>query len=229
MVKSVRIIETCRNYERVFAALFCLDKFVSDRYFYSRKEDVPLRLIKKLIGVDASSLFDSYVTSMVKAYVRSKRQLVINMRGLEAIKEKIKGFVTEHEMQRIDTMDNDWDSSGISLSRTNLVSCDIISIFPNANDILIRAGHKNATYPFDMYYFATSIIKAPSWKSIKIQQALKDKHNFGKSWIAKLWHSSKSRLIQRYKQHHLEISFDKYEIRNNGHEWCYEYFKVDRV
>lgn len=190
---------------------------------------VPLKLIKQLMDIDESLLsFDSYIISMVKAYIRHKRQIVLNMHGLEL--EVLQGFVTDGEFKRTKTTKDDWRPESLSSSRLNLISPDLISKFPNATTIVIKTsdGAGDFIYPFDMFYFLTSIQQALNWKLIKIEQFVRNKKNFGKSWIAKLWRSSKDKLMNDYKEQ-LKISFHEQEIKTgDGFDQSVEYFRIIR-
>lgn len=55
-VESVRIIETCRNYKTVFAALYCLDTIVSDGAYNEDNDNIviPIKLIKQLLNLKES-------------------------------------------------------------------------------------------------------------------------------------------------------------------------------
>lgn len=227
-VKSVRIIQTCRNYETVFAALYCLDLMISDGVIYDETDGaVPLKLIKKLLGVaNSSSSFDPYISSMVKAYIRCKRQIVININGLSGI-TAVYGFVTEDIIKEVATEKDDCNPD-VSKSRSNMVSPDIVSTFPNAESVVIKAGNEKDGYPFDMFYFASSMIRASNWKSIRIEQKMSREENFNKSWISKLWQISESELVHHYKQHQLEISFVTYEQISNTRD-SFECFAIRRV
>ena len=45
-------------------------------------------------------------------------------------------------------------------TRSNTVLPGIILLFSNAASIIIRAGDQDDGYPFDMFYFASTIIQA---------------------------------------------------------------------
>ena len=232
-VQSVHVIETRRTYETVFSALHCLDTMISDGAFYNNAIKIPMQLIKQLLGIKESlSSVDPYVLSMVKAYIRRQTQIAINLNGLYAIKSTIKGFVTEGDIECIDSTDNDWNPESLLSSRSNLVSPDLISLFPNATSIIIKAGlfvkDQHKSYPFDMFYFSRAMMTSSNWKSIKIEQCMNGKHNFRKSWIAKLWHLSESQLIHQYKQQQLEISFHSNETSVNGYDNSFGSFKIVR-
>lgn len=226
-MKSVRIIDTCRNYQDTLSALYCLDLMISDGCFYDQNANIPLKLIKQLLAVAESSLslFDLYISSMVKAYIRRKRQIAVYFAGINLIRDKIKGFITEGEMRRVETTENGWSPNKLSGSRSNIISSNIISVFPNVTTIIIKAGDEADAYPFDMFYFASSIVKASNWKVIKIEQLMWKRENFDKSWISKLWRLSAPKLIHHYEQQQFNISFHKYTARNHS----YESFTIRRL
>ena len=141
--------------------------------------------------------------------------------------------MTEGEIELIDSTDNDWKAESLTSSRSNLVSPDLISLFPNAVSIIIKTGlfaeDMHVSYPFDMFHFLTIIIKSSNWKSIRIEQMMKGKDNFLKSWVAKLWHLSGSTLTHQYKRKQLDISFHTNDISNSGYNRSCEFFKIVRV
>ena len=222
----MRIIETCHNYQTVFAALHCLDSIISDGHFVDDTEEIPLKLMKELVGMNESSLsFDEYIISMVKAYIRRKTQIVINLVGLSFIGAMIKGFVFEEGIEKLDNIEDDWNPERLSSSRSNLILPDFVSLFPNATSIIIKAGDENYIYQFDMFYFSTSITKASNWESIKIEQMITGKEHHEKSWIKKLWDASKSRLIHQHAKQQLEISFEQHEVSKKLEVLC-DFFKI---
>ena len=230
-VESVRIIETCRNYQTVFDALHCLDNMVSGGNLNHRDKNIPMKLIKTLVDINQSLVsFDPYITSMVRAYIRRKALIAINFNGLKSVEAMIKGFLIEDKRECVNTTDETWNPESLSSSRSNLILPNVISIFPNAASIHINTkGPGNyQVYPFDMFYFAKSISAASNWKSITIKQIMQEKRNFSKSWIAKLWRLSESKLVDLYKKEGLNISFHKYE-ETIDHDYSYEYFEIVRV
>lgn len=226
-VKSVRIIETCRNYQIIFEALWFLDTIISDGGF---EEDavLPLKLIKKLLDINKSQSFDPYIISMVKAYKRRKNQIVINLDGLSLVENQLRGFVAEDRLEEIDTTDEDWDPESIISSKANLVTSDILASFPNATSIIIKTGTCTYPFPFDMFHFLTSITGISNWKSIKIGQQMENE-SIGQSWTAKLWSLSELKLVQQCKQQQFRISFHTEESSDDEDVYSFEYFKILRL
>lgn len=204
---------------------------ISDGAIYDKDAKIPMKLIKQLLGITGESSFDPYISSMVKAYIRRKRQIVINFDGLRKMDSTIKGFITEGKVQKL-THDENWNPKSLSSSRCNIVSSNILSVFPNAVSVIINTRAKKTTgYAFDMFYFVTVIIKASNWESITIEQKMSNPKNFNKSWISKLWHAAESELVHHYNQYQLEISFGKrVKIMPKGFaDDCYEYFTIRRA
>ena len=86
------------------------------------------------------------------------------------------------------------------------------------------------TFPFDMFHFLTIITNSSNWKTIKVEQIMAGKREEDKSWIKKLWDASESRLIDEYKQHQFEISFDKHVVEPDEiNYFSYECFNVLRM
>ena len=224
-MKSVRIIQTSRNYEKTFAALYYLDLMISDGAVSDKTIIIPLKLIKQLLGIiKSSAAFDPYISSMVKSYIRHKRQIAVNLNGLRKIAASVNGFIIQGEIKSIKTTQDDWDPKSLVSSRSNLISPHIISIFPNATSIIIKTRNEISGYPFDMFHFADSMVNVSNWKSVKIEQVMRHKQNFNKSWILKLWRLSQSELIHHYKNHQLKISIGKEvdEVES------YEFFIISR-
>lgn len=167
---------------------------------------------------------------MVKAYIRSKKQIVIALDGLYRIREAIQGFVLEDKIEVINTFEDDWDPESLSTARYNLVSPAIISIFPNATSIIINTGlYDHEAFPFDMFYILKSMTKISNWNSIKIKQQVDKSENYGKGWISKVWNLSGEILVREYKECGVKLSYDRFERTINTRTKSHESFEIARI
>lgn len=170
---------------------------------------------------------------MVQSYMRRKKQIIINLPGLLDVKEAVSELVVTDKIEKVKTTDDDWDPKTTSSSEMNLISPDILSIYPNVKLIIIKAGISDESYafPFNMVRFLDIIGPLSNYKSIKVSHYMLGKEHENKSWTAKLWNSSGGTLIDACKKHKLEILFEKKveEFEATGDYFSEEYFSIVRV
>ena len=219
-VISVRIIQTAKNFEQTFAALFLFDSIVTDGDFnYGMKiPDNFIVSIGNLFDLDglAASKNDPYIKNMVSSYCRRKKKIIINIYGLSKIASALSGFVFEGEVKKEETGDDDWNYEIEGRSTKNMVHPSVISLLPNASTIIIKTdwlGYSDYSYPFSMSKFLSVISSLSSWTNIKVQQWVKT-GDYEKSWIHKVWDRYSSEIIKEYFEKGSKISYSEDKERN---------------
>ena len=215
-VQSVRIVDTNKNYMQVLTALFILDSMVSDAAADMKITPEIIKMITEFTSLNqASSTFDRYIVSMVKSYIRRKKQIVINLDELSKQEEKLYSLIIEDGFRKEQT--ENCDVTNIE-SKTNLISSDIFIIFPNVRHIMIETTtiddiDGEDSYPFNLTYLLSIISSSSTWATITVKQmrldeAIQQKKDMeDTSWIFKLWSSSSNRLMQEFEKNKLKITF----------------------
>ena len=233
-LQSVRIIQSHRKYQKLFEALYFLDSITSGVMFQDgmKIDKRSIRLIKNMLEQDTPSLSnDPYIESMVRSYIRNKKQFIIEMSGLKVIEKAILGIVFDYRLKSSDTWRDSWNPQSLWTSRSNLILPGIMSLFPNIMDITINTRSGEGSFPFNMVHFLDIITPLTNFESIKIQEGMRGKNMEHKSWIKKLWTVSKRDLIRRYSRRKLKISFNQEVVNvHTQNEWfSFEFFRILRV
>ena len=190
---------------------------------YSESEAAKAIMVSK--GDDTSS--DSYINSMFNAYVAQKKYISISIISANMINyytSEFCGFVSviiegskilQHK--RIDLI------GGQISSRVNLLASSIFTLLPNAKFITIETGcgFDEEVFAFNIFYFLENISIASKWRRIMIQRT---NSQVMADWIAALWKSSSTNIINAYKKKNLIIEFDT----EFGGEFYREYLIIKR-
>lgn len=208
--------------------MYGLESITNDAVF---GEDVaiPINLITKLMSQETLSSFDPYIQSMVKSYVRRKKKIIINLEGLDEIQETLKGVVLKDKIVNVKTSDSDWNPDSILSSGINLISPNILSMFPNISSISIKTGDHHNSYPFDMLGFVDIIEPFTICGSIKVHNMTDSEKYHGKSWIAKMWETKQSMLVKEYKERKFEILFGSMSEQMIDIPVCHDFLPISRV
>ena len=223
-VESVRVVETNKNYKDIFHALFLLDLIVSDGRLDTFNEfkitDLDIEIINNLFVNKNISSLDKYIEMTLKSFIKNKKQITINLEGLDKyVKNKeLLGFFIEDQMELIHIHHIDYDNIG---SRNNLISSMIFDIFPSTTHIIINNSF--GKYIFDLFMFLEIICKSDTWKIIKIKEHVNlwDKN---KSWLY-LYHNKCSSLLEsEYEKHGFTIHFESTRFDWIKHKSSWETF-----
>ena len=215
-VESVRIVETNKKYSDIFHALFVLDLILSDaginifdKDFKITERDIDI--IKELFIDNKILSFDEYIQMMVKAYIKNKQLITINMDGLDEIYgdngKELVSFIIEDEIKYKKIKDIDFVNI---TSSDNLITSKIFDMFPSTTNINLNMGAIHGEYIFDLFMFLEIISKSDTWKIIKIKERV-ERWNENKSWLYLYYNSCLSSLESEYKKYGLKIQFKSIE------------------
>lgn len=228
-LESVKIVQTSRSYHKVLEALWLLYSTISDCMFdehdtIAKIPDKTIKLMGKLLDTDKLPSFDPYIISMVRSYIRRKDKIIINMHGISPVKKEIAGLIIKGELKSLQTRDLGWNPETLSSSEMNLISPNIVSLFPNATMISVKTrATDKLSHPFNMFYLDI-ISKISKCKVIQVQQTISAKDK-GTSWLYKVWKSYQQELTMKYKEHNFNVSFEQ-EIVHIGRDLCLARFKI---
>jgi len=235
-VQSIRIMETNQNFENIMHALFVFDTMVNGAYWDPDEDDDKSKMrITKTDRINIENLMiksntystktvDPYILSIIKAYKRKKKQIIIFMAGLaENVEAKDYGFLFDDKLEVIDI--DDYDPTDCKL-RSNLISPKIFDILPNITEIVINtnAGWKKA-YSFNISNFLDIISKSANWKVVQIQVMAKEING---SWIFKMWRSLSSDLKSKYEKTNLKMEYISEKVTVGDMEYFDEKLMIKR-
>ena len=228
-VENVTIVESNKKYSDVFHALFALDFILSDGKWldYDFKiTERDIKIMKGLLFNDKTLSFDGYIQMMFKSFIKNKKQITLNMYGLNRITKRDNGkelvsFIIEDEIKK-ERINKDFDFSKIS-SKYNLITSAVFDMFPSTTNIIINQGTFDKIFVFDLFMFLEIILKSDTWKIIKIKQMVEVKN---KSWLYLYYNSCLSSLESEYKRYGLKIQFESVQDEDGDYD---EYLIISRI
>ena len=228
-VESVRVVDTNKNYQDIFHALFLVDLMVSngqtDHSFTITDGDIDI--INGLFVKKNMSSLDKYVIMTVKSFVRNKNQITLRMDELEYTKTNNKGlmgFFIEDKVTYFDGIKGiDFDKIEL---KDNLLSSKIFDMFPYATNIIIDQGYIGCYYIFNLFMFLEIIYKSNTSKTIKVQQLVPSKNA---SWLCSYYNKCSSSLKSEHQKHGLTITFQSVEHVDGPSIYLKEYLLISRL
>ena len=209
------------------------------------KEDInkikqqDIDLITKLITLQqkhSTNLLslDPYILSMIKSYIRKKRQIVINLMGLSRLDKQAYDLIIEAGLKP--TMDVDLDDIG----RCNLMSHKIFEILPFAANVIIKTHCTKSTcgtewdgaYAINMYHFLDIICKSKVWKVIIVEQMMANYKTYQRCWIRDLWNetSEQKQMIEAYRKKRFKLSYEhKVQQCDHAGKVSTDRFRIERL
>lgn len=227
-VEIIRIVEGSLNFEQYNHALFVYDCMVSGLLTEGIKvSSTDFDIMRELINPEVSSEpLHPYVVSTFEGYRKKKIQIVIHLMFLIDEFENMCNLIIELGLEPKKTKDiNDYTAS----SRSNLISSNIFSVFPNITQIKIDTTcDKGRSYGFNLLLFLEIILLSPSWTIIKIQ--IRRDHGYYETWISSLWSSPSlsSEIQSAYNRKQLKIQFTTETDVTNIIKWNYDSLIISR-
>ena len=213
-ITSIRIIETCHNYEPVISALAVLDRCISNDAFglgMEKGSDYGKILESLFTAVIENKEVDPYIMSTLRCFVNHKKVIKINISDLEEEllpdDESLYNVIlfkrdeanadaepTEEQEEFVPRNDDDC---------INLIKPRIIQIFKGVDCILIMTGSEQ-NYAMSIVQLL-AFIRNSNVSNIQIGAETYCE----KSWVSSLWSSSEATLIEKCNAVHFDISFEK--------------------
>merc|ERR1712228_305280 len=185
-VQSIRLTQTKQNFEAFIQPLYYLDAMLTAKAHMHKlnpgknAKGVIEHLFKWKMGQNPEPKMDNYLYETFEAFIRNKEHIMIRLYYLEDAKESMYKLIMHSIEKEIKLRDD--------LDKTNLVRCDLATIFDKAKTVHIDADR----YSFSLIGFL-SVLQASKWEKVTIE---------GK-WISDLWES----IRKQYEQQNYRINF----------------------
>ena len=216
-LQSIYNVNTQQQYKKVVDAMFILDAMTSGIGLGTEAVDTGdegVELISSLFSEDSPSGFDSYTQELVKQYIETKKNLVINIAGIKDLDEEIIHLMMQDKLRIFS------DSMNIELGALkldNMLSPKIFELFEGIENITIdTTGGNGKSYPFDLIKFLEVICVSSSLSVIKIKETIMGGH-VG-SWLQMYWMEKSSFLVEAYKNKGFKIMLNKGLHQNSDYE-----------
>ena len=205
----MRLIHTKQAFRNFIAAMGYFDKLISGGRMYKVKaEKYYLRFIEALIDfslMPSNKLkFDPYIIDSFHSLRQHKQQMVFDMDELSHVDENYRNLVLYSCEKR-----DHWDESqreGDDL--TNLFQADLLSIFPNIEQVILRTTAADYSFSLSMDNLL-SIISSTSLNIIEVDSYCYADDVGQGTWINTLWQSESDKLTTEFASNGFTISFEQ--------------------
>eukprot|EP01084_Bolivina_argentea_P047659 87841_1 len=215
-IETIKIIQTKKNFELFFHALFILDTMLNGTTMNGMEittDDVDI--VTKLMKVQNTS-FDQYIISTWDLFKRNKKQIVVNLDYLDEHFKEIYDLIivcgVHHQYRMKD--------------RSNLVNVCVLEIFENVTHLIIyTTGYSygfHRVYAFDLLYFLSTLGDISSIQQITIKAVREYKYGkYQPSWIYLLSSTKWSSIQSAYNEKQLKIHYTKSKNHKGEIEDCF--------
>eukprot|EP01084_Bolivina_argentea_P168723 292535_1 len=221
-IQSVRIRHTQQNFKKFIYALHYLDTMITggeQAHFTINEEDISVikNLFANALNKNASFRFDRYIYETFATFIYNKKQIVLDLHKLYEANSGFRDLI----MDKMNCHSRKWrqrsfgditekDAFGEFSNFTNLFLSQMLSIFKNVNNIIIKTTSDGGTYgySFSMVSLLT-LIKLSSLDTITLKA---NTHYWLKeyNWIKSLWHSEGKQINQLYERSNYNICVTKH-------------------
>merc|ERR1712228_629678 len=168
------------------SAIFYLDGIVSGgdmSTFRPTKSDV--FILEKLINKQ----IDGYIYDNLNTFIQNKKEIILDLYWLndDSVNDTIRNLL----FYPLEKMKSGKGSKRKKKDFTNLFRSELLSLFPNAESMIIQSVIRSFSMSMTNLL---SLISSSNLKKIIIK-TLKNK---GKNWIETLWKSEERKLIKQY-------------------------------
>ena len=231
-IVKLSLIDTKQVLRDPIAAMWYFDQMISggslpDLRFVDvkPKKKYYLDFIKALIdfslGRSNKPKFDPYIIDSFHSLRQHKRQLIFDLTKLSRIDGNIRNLV----LYSCEERDTEEDSTREFPDVTNLFRADLLSIFPNVEQVIIQTSGSTSSYSLSMGNLL-SIISSSSLNKIIVDSdcAHHGLIQYG-TWINTLWQSESAILKKAFAIKGFTISFE-----HTKRECWWQHFKfiIDR-
>ena len=218
-IVNLEFVNTKQVFSDFIAAMWYFDKMISGGLLqFVKAKKYYFDILKALIdfSLDPSNKpkFDPYIIDSFHSLRQHKRQMVFDLDELSHVDKNIRNLVLHScEMRK---PSNESKREGDDF--TNLFREELLSIFPNVEQVIIRTTYKDHSYSLSMSNLL-SIISSSSLNRVVVdsQHEFYDFEQQGPVWTNTLWRTEPEKLTQEFASNGFGIAFGQQKEAARDH------------
>ena len=198
-IKSIRLMETSQNFEKVISAMTALDILISDVLLPStyKHGKIISSLFNHILNDELDQKFNPYIIETFKLFAANKQKIYIDLCELDRYNKQDDGTLVNlivNELKAFGYFD-EYSECEMNMGNINILKPQLFDIFKNVNYLEIHTDIYKG-YLFSLTEFL-SVIEDTTVNEVWIKGG----------FMKQLWQSSSAIFIETYAKKNFDISY----------------------